>query len=81
MHDNLNPTKENLEALGVLDPSDIFLLRRNKADTKEIRRNEVLQGKGRLKRLGSLKVVAYLGDQMGDFPSGKNLTLPTMAKS
>ena len=77
MHDNLNPTKENLEALGVLDPSDIFLLRRNKADTKEIRRNEVLQGKGRLKRLGSLKVVAYLGDQMGDFPTGKNLKIGT----
>ena len=77
MHSNLNPTKENLKALGVLDPSDIFLLRRNKADTKEIRRNEVLQGKGRLKGLGSLKVVAYLGDQMGDFPSGKNMEIGT----
>ena len=77
MHSNLKPTKENLEALGVLDPSDIFLLRRNKADSKEIRRNEVLLGKGRLKRLGAFLVVAYLGDQMGDFPTGKNMQIGT----
>ena len=69
MHANLKPTKENLRALGVLDPEDMFLLRRNKEDTKEIRRAEVVSGKGRMKETGSLKVVAYLGDQMGDFPA------------
>lgn len=69
MHANVKPTKENLRALGVLDPEDLFLLRRNKQDTKEIRRTEVISGKGRMKEAGPLKVVAYLGDQMGDFPA------------
>jgi 5'-nucleotidase (lipoprotein e(P4) family) len=69
MHANVRPTKENLRALGVLDPEDLFLLRRNKQDTKEIRRAEVVSGKGRMKETGPLKVVAYLGDQMGDFPA------------
>jgi 5'-nucleotidase (lipoprotein e(P4) family) len=69
MHANLKPTRQNLRALGVLDPEGLFLLRRNKEDTKEIRRSEVVSGKGRMKEIGSLKVVAYLGDQMGDFPA------------
>ena len=69
MHANVRPTKENPRALGVLDPEDLFLLRRNKQDTKEIRRTEVISGKGRMKEAGPLKVVAYLGDQMGDFPA------------
>ena len=69
MHANVKPTRQNLRALGVLDPEDLFLLRRNKQDTKEIRRTEVVSGKGRMKETGPLKVVAYLGDQMGDFPA------------
>ena len=69
MHANVKPTRQNLRALGVLDPEDLFLLRRNKEDTKEIRRSEVVSGKGRMKEAGPLKVVAYLGDQMGDFPA------------
>lgn len=69
MHANVKPTRQNLRALGVLDPEDLFLLRRNKEDTKETRRAEVVSGKGRMKETGPLKVVAYLGDQMGDFPA------------
>ena len=75
MHSNLKPTKENLRALGVLEAGDLFLLRLNKEDTKEIRRSEVVSGTGRMKDVGPLKVVAYLGDQMGDFPTATNETL------
>ena len=77
MHANVKPTKQNLRALGVLDPEGLFLLRRNKEDTKEIRRSEVVSGKGRMKEIGSLKVVAYLGDQMGDFPAEMEEALGT----
>ena len=71
MNNNLKPTQGNLEALGVLDPSDLFLLRENKSDTKEIRRKEVLEGTGRMKEVGPLKVIGYVGDQMGDFPNDR----------
>ena len=71
MNSNLKPTQGNLEALGVLDPSDLFLLRENKSDTKEIRRKEVSEGTGRMKEIGPLKVIGYVGDQMGDFPNGR----------
>ena len=70
MHENLKPTQENLRSLQVLDSKDLFLLRRNKQDTKQIRRAEVLEGKGRMKEFGPFQVVAYVGDQMGDFPDG-----------
>ena len=69
MDHNLIPTRENLAKLGVLSPDDIFLLRRNKEDTKEKRRKEVFTGKGRMSEVGPLEVVAYFGDAMGDFPS------------
>ena len=75
MHSNLKPTKENLRALGVLEAGDLFLLRLNKEDTKEIRRSEVVSGTGRMKDVGPLKVVAYLGDQMGDFPTASDEAL------
>ena len=68
MNDNLQPTRANLTDLGVLSPSDLFLLRKNKSDTKEKRRAEVLKGTGRMSKVGPLKVIAYFGDAMGDFP-------------
>ena len=72
MAENLKPTKANLKSLGVLNRGDIFLLRQNKSDTKEIRRQEVLNGTGRMEKVGSLNVIAYLGDQIGDFPDNNN---------
>ncbi len=69
MNDNLEPTRGNLRLLGVLDPKDLFLLRLDKNDLKEVRRKEVTEGTGRMKKVGPLKVVGYVGDQMGDFPS------------
>ena len=69
MNHNLEPTRVNLQALGVLDPMDLFLLRLDKHDLKEVRRKEVTDGTGRMKKVGPLHVIGYLGDQMGDFPS------------
>ena len=70
MNHNLEPTRENLRLLGVLDPDDLFLLRLDKNDLKEVRRKEVTDGTGRMKKIGPLNVIGYVGDQMGDFPSG-----------
>jgi len=71
MEYNLEPTRANLAKLGVLAKDDLFLLRRNKEDTKQVRREQILQGKGRMKKTGPLRVVAYFGDAMGDFPDEK----------
>ena len=68
MNGNLEPTRRNLRALGVLGPDDLFLLRLNKDDVKELRRREVVEGKGRIEKAGPFKVIGYVGDQMGDFP-------------
>jgi len=68
MNYNLAATRENLAKLGVLSRDDIFLLRKNREDTKEKRREEVLTGTGRISEVGPLEVVAYFGDAMGDFP-------------
>ena len=69
MHHNLQPTMENLKGLRVWHKKDLFLLRKDKQDTKEIRRKEVLEGTGRMNKVGPLNVLAYLGDQIGDFPN------------
>ena len=69
MNYNLAATRENLAKLGVLSRDDVFLLRKNREDTKEKRREEVFTGKGRMSEIGPLQVVAYFGDAMGDFPS------------
>ena len=68
MNDNLEPTRGNLRLLGVLDSKDLFLLRLDKDDLKEVRRKEVTDGTGRMKKVGPLQVLGYVGDQMGDFP-------------
>lgn len=71
MNHNLEPTRGNLRLLGVLDPRDLFLLRLDKNDLKEVRRKEVTDGTGRMKKVGPLHVIGYVGDQMGDFPSDR----------
>jgi len=75
MEYNLEPTRANLAKLGVLAKDDLFLLRRNKEDTKQVRREQILQGKGRMKKTGPLRVIAYFGDAMGDFPDEKEKRL------
>ena len=62
-------TRENLKSLGASGVDDIYLLRRDKADKKPIRRAEIFNGKGRMESYGSFTVIAWFGDAMGDFPS------------
>ncbi len=66
----LEATKNNMKKLGIYFENDIFLLRENNEDTKVIRRNEVMSGAGRMQKYGPLKILAYFGDAMGDFPLG-----------
>jgi len=65
----LKATKNNMKSLGVFFEEDIFLLRKDVADTKVIRRQEVFSGTGRMQVYGPQKVLAYFGDAMGDFPN------------
>ena len=65
----LKATRNNLDSLGLLFEDDIFLLRKGNKDTKIVRRNEVLEGLGRMKSYGPNSVLAYFGDQIGDFPA------------
>jgi len=66
-HSTLEATKNNMKKLGIYFEDDIFLLRKNKEDTKVVRRNEVLNGSHRMSLHGSQTVLAYFGDAMGDF--------------
>ena len=68
MAKNELPTIENMEALNIYEKDDIFMLRIDKPDKKHIRRAEVLQGTGRMKEIGAMKVLAYFGDARHDFP-------------
>ena len=70
---NLVPTKNNLKSLGVLSDSDIFLLRLDKSDKKDVRRNEIFNSSGRMKKYPPFNVIAYFGDQYGDFPKVDNI--------
>ena len=69
MHKNLKPTIANMKKLDVVSSNDIFLLRLDKKDKKNIRRNEVINGNGRLSEFGPLKILAYFGDAKHDFPN------------
>ena len=70
---NLVPTKNNLKSLGVLSDSDIFLLRLDKSDKKDVRRSEIFNSSGRMKKYPQFNVIAYFGDQYGDFPKVDNI--------
>ena len=65
----IKATRNNLDNLGLLFEDDVFLLRKDKRDTKIVRRNEVIEGIGRMQSSGPQSVLAYFGDQIGDFPN------------
>ena len=65
----LKATRNNLDNLGLLFEDDVFLLRKDKRDTKIVRRNEVIEGIGRMQSYGPNSVLAYFGDQIIDFPN------------
>ena len=70
---NTNPTRLNLEKLGVAEDNDIYMLRKDKADTKTIRQKEVLEGTGRMVKHGAHRVVAWFGDAAHDMPDDAKL--------
>ena len=70
---NTKPTRLNLEKLGVAGDNDIYMLRKEKADTKSIRQKEVLEGTGRMVKHGAHRVVAWFGDAAHDMPDDPNL--------
>jgi 5'-nucleotidase (lipoprotein e(P4) family) len=59
-------TFENLRKHGLWQDEDVLLCRRDRSDTKEIRRQEVLKSEGRCQGLGKRKIIALIGDQIGD---------------
>ena len=71
MHARLKSTKNNMKKLGIFSEHDIYLLRKDKSDKKQIRRNEVFSATGRMNEFDEFTVIQYLGDAMGDFNSKK----------
>jgi 5'-nucleotidase (lipoprotein e(P4) family) len=70
---NTNPTRVNLQKLGLAGDNDIYLLRKEKVDTKTIRQKEVLKGTGRMVKHGAFKVLAWFGDAAHDVPDDPKL--------
>ena len=70
---NTDHSRSNLNQLGLGAKSDIYLLRKDRSDRKDLRRAEVLQGKGRIKSYGAQKVLAWFGDAAHDFPNDSKL--------
>ena len=71
MHARLKSTKNNMKKLGIFSKHDIYLLRKDKSDKKQIRRDEVFSATGRMNEFNKFTVLQYLGDAMGDFNSKK----------
>ena len=70
---NTEPTRRNLQKLGVARDNDIYLLRANREDTKANRRKEVFSGTDRMKKHGAFKVLAWFGDAAHDVPDDPKL--------
>ena len=61
-------TKENLDHLKLWTDDDKLCLRESTERTKRVRRAEVIAGNGACSWNAPMKTVAYVGDQIGDFP-------------
>jgi 5'-nucleotidase (lipoprotein e(P4) family) len=70
---NTGHSQVNLKKLGLSADNDIYLLRKEKTDTKTIRQKEVIQGTGRMAKHGAFKVLAWFGDAAHDFPDDPKL--------
>ena len=70
---NTDHSRANVNQLGLGAKSDIYLLRKDHNDRKNLRRAEVLQGKGRIESHGPQKVLAWFGDAAHDFPDDSKL--------
>ena len=69
MDERLQATKNNMKKCDIYSKDDIYLLRLDRADKKDVRRNEVYNAIGRMKKYDKFDVVLYFGDAMGDFPN------------
>jgi 5'-nucleotidase (lipoprotein e(P4) family) len=66
----LDATRVNLRSAGLWNDDDRMCLQDAPERTKVIRRAEVVSGKGACAWAGTaVSVLAFLGDQMGDFPA------------
>ena len=70
MHERLEATKNNMKKLNIFSDDDIYLLRKDKEDKKDIRRQEIYSVTGRIEK--RFDVIQYFGDAMGDFPNKGN---------
>lgn len=67
--DLLAATRKNLEQLDLMKAGDLLCLKTNANDSKASRRKSVKEGSGACSWSGTpVQVVAFAGDQMGDFP-------------
>lgn len=64
----LEPTRENLRAQGLWDDGDRLCLRNTRERTKRVRRSELRSGQGECAFAAPAQILAYVGDQYGDFP-------------
>jgi len=63
-------TRDNVQSLGLLAEGDLLCLRTDDAAyNKAARRRELREGTGACSYGTPAKAVAYLGDQLGDFPA------------
>ena len=68
--DLVTATRENLERNRLWNKADLLCLKTGSSDTKAMRRKAVATGAGVCSWSGiSVNVVAFVGDQMGDFPA------------
>ena len=70
---NTAHSRANVKKLGLGADNNIYLLRKDRADRKDIRRKEVLVGSGRMKKNGAMKVLAWFGDAAHDHPDDPKL--------
>jgi len=67
--DSVKPTRDNLARNGLWSDDDRLCLKSSKEDTKAVRRKSFATGDGTCSWAGmKIDVVAFIGDQMGDFP-------------
>ncbi len=59
-------TIRNLRKTGLWRDGDILLCQQSREDTKEIRRQEVVNATGRCSGLGKKRIIALIGDQLAD---------------
>lgn len=71
------PTRENLRQTGLWRDDDVLLCQRDGQDSKEARRQEVLNGTGRCEGRGKRLIIALVGDQLLDmepYPEGISIS-------